>query len=562
MTDTPLQTDDYAGHEDRSPKSAIAWISCCALGIMYAAPFVAIVIWGLKSQPMRSIAALVASAVLFTMLLALCARTWRTFFLVTFPLWVITTVCATYAILFGTLPGRPVALLLCGASWEEITGLFGMWQQKWLSLPIFAVLTLYMILSVRLPLWPIFSRTLSAVVRVLLVLTVPMAVYAAQNTAQLTSGIALNPAIASLVFFGLQLPHAHEELRGKFLVKTPFHAKRNGSGEEVHILIVGESARRASWSVYGYTRQTTPYLDHLEHEKEAVFLDDATSDANLTILAVPIMLTGITPQEAAQQRWAHGNLIDLAKEGGYETSWLVNQDVGISTSIGIVADHLEYPPDFHESIFSRSELDESLLPSYRRMVDKAGQPRFIGMHVMGSHWEYFRRYPKAFQHFGDARRISTLTSASTDRSMARDLADSYDNSVLYTDWFLQQVIERARLLKVPATVTFVPDHGEASPFLDDGAVGHAGVKYLAAEFKIPAFVWMNPAFRKAHPEKVAAIESNASKPIRTHDVFYAVADLMGITWPAAEPTKSFASERFVPDATDEYLARGVLVKGP
>jgi len=134
--------------------------------------------------------------------------------------------------------------------------------------------------------------------------------------------------------------------------------------------------------------------------------------------------------------------------------------------------------------------------------------------------------------------------------------------VLYTDWFLQQVIERARLLKVPATVTFMPDHGEASPFLDDGAVGHAGVKYAAPEFKVPAFVWMNTAYRKAHPEKAAAIESNASKEIRTHDVFYAVADLMGITWPGAEPAKSFASERFVPDATDEYLARGVLVKGP
>ncbi len=314
--------------------------------------------------------------------------------------------------------------------------------------------------------------------------------------------------------------------------------------------------------MYGYARDTTPYLDRLKREKEAVFLDDAMSDANLTILAVPIMLTGITPQETAQKRRAQGNLLDLAKEAGYETNWLVNQDVGVSTSIGIVADHLEYPPDFHESIFSRSALDEVLLPSYRRMVDKAGQPRFIGMHVMGSHWEYFRRYPKAFQQFGSAQRISTLTSASTDRSMVRDLVDAYDNSVLYTDWFMQQVIEQARHLQVPATVTFVPDHGEASPYLDGGAVGHGAASYVAAEFKIPAFVWMNAAYRRAHPEKVAAIEANAAKEIRTHDVFYTVADLMDITWPGADPARSFASEHFVPDATEEHLARGVLIKRP
>jgi glucan phosphoethanolaminetransferase (alkaline phosphatase superfamily) len=358
------------------------------------------------------------------------------------------------------------------------------------------------------------------------------------------------------------LPQAHDELRGTFVVKTPFHAKRVGTGEEVHILIVGESARRDSWSVYGYSRETTPYLDRLKRDKEAIFLDHAMSDANLTILAVPIMLTGMTPQEAARARGVRGNLLDLAKEGGYETNWLVNQDVGISTSMGIVADHLEYPPDFHESTFSRSALDETLLPGYRRGVDQAGRPRFIGMHVMGSHWEYYRRYPRAFQQFGSAQRIATLTSASTDRSMVGDLADAYDNSVLYTDWFLQQVIEAARRLRVPVTVTFVPDHGEASPYLDAGAAGHGGARYVAAEFQIPAFVWTNAAYRSAHPEKVAALEANASKEIRTHDVFYTVADLMGINWSGADPARSFASEHFVPDSTKEHLARGVLIKRP
>jgi glucan phosphoethanolaminetransferase (alkaline phosphatase superfamily) len=520
------------------------------------------VLWALNTAAKRSVFALVASVIFVTMLLGLCARTWRRFFLWAFPLWVAGTTFATYAMLFGKVPGRAVALLLSGASWEEITGLFAMWQQKWLALPILGVLALYLILCLRLPLWPIFSRTMSAIVRVLLVVTVPMMVYGAQNTAELTSGIALNPAIGSLLFFGRELPRAHEELNGKFVVKTPFHATRVGTGEEVHVLIVGESARRGSWSVYGYGRETTPYLDRLKRDKEAIFLEDAMSDANVTILAVPMMLTGMTPQDIARARGAQGTLLDLAKEVGYETNWLVNQDVGVSTSMGIVADHLEYPPDFQESLFSRSALDEILLPGYQRGLDQVGHPRFIGMHVMGSHWEYYRRYPKAFQHFGSAQRIATLSSASTDRSMVGDLADAYDNSVLYTDWFLQQVIEGARRLQVPVTVTFVPDHGEASPSLDGGEVGHAGTRYVAAEFEIPAFVWTNAAYRSAHPEKVAALEANASKEIRTHDVFYTVADLMGITWPGADPARSFASEHFVPDTTKEHLARGALIKRP
>ena len=155
-----------------------------------------------------------------------------------------------------------------------------------------------------------------------------------------------------------------------------------------------------------------------------------------------------------------------------------------------------------------------------------------------------------------------LTSATTDRSMFTDLADSYDNSVLYTDWFLQQIIEAARELQVPATVTFFPDHGEASPTLDGGAVGHGSAHYVAAEFEIPALIWLNAAYRQAHPEKVAALAANASKEIRSHDVFSTMADLMGINWPGVAPERSFASERFVPDATKEHLARGVLTKRP
>jgi glucan phosphoethanolaminetransferase (alkaline phosphatase superfamily) len=562
MTKIFAPADSDTGKAGLLPRSRMAWISCCTLGALYGAPFIALLLWSLNTQPLRSVLTLVVTVILVTMPLAACARTWRRFFLWTFPLWVIATAYSSYSILSDKVPGRAIALLLSGASWEEITGLFGVWQQKWTTLPIAGILALYLILAWRLPVWPILSRRITAVVRILLVLTVPMAVYAAQNSAQLTAGVALNPVIGSLMFFGMQMPRAHDELQGKLVVKTPFHAQRTGTDEEVHVLIVGESARRASWSAYGYARATTPYLDGLEKDKEAIFLRDTMSDANLTILAVPIILTGLTPQESARGRRRGGTLLDLAKEAGYATSWLVNQDVSVSTSMGMAADHLEYPPDLHEGLFGRRTLDETLLPAYRREIARTGHARLIGMHVMGSHWEYYLRYPKRFQQFGSAKQLSMLSSATTDRSMVGTLEDAYDNSVLYTDWFMQQVIEQTRGLQVPATVTFIPDHGEASPSLDGGAVGHGAAHYVPAEFEIPAFIWVNAAYRKAHPEKVAALEANASKEIRSHDVFYTVADLMGITWPGAAPERSFASEHFVPDGTKEHLVRGVLTARP
>ena len=502
------------------------------------------------------------TAVLVTMLFAACAGTWRKFFLLMLPFWIIASAYAAYALLVGHVPGSAMALLLCGASWEEISGFFGLWQQKWLMLPIAGLVALYLILAWRLPVRPILSPAILLRVRVLLLLVVPVAAYAVQRSADLVASVGLNPVIGSVAFFSVEIPRAHAVLHGALVAKAPYHAQRAGTGEEVHVLIIGESARRASWSAYGYTRTTTPYLDRLEKSGQAIFLRDAMSDANLTILAVPIILTGLTPRQMAADPQIHGSLVDLAKEGGYTTSWLVNQDVGVSTLLGIAADHLDYPPDPQEGLFGRHALDEDLLPAYRREIARSGQARFIGMHVMGSHWEYYLRYPKSFQRFGSPQRLSLLTSAKTDRSMVSDLADAYDNTVLYTDWFLQQVIEQASALKVPATVTFLPDHGEASPYLDGGAVGHGAAHYVAAEFEIPAFIWVNAAYRTAHPEKVAALQANAAKEIRSHDVFYTLADLMQITWPGTAPEKSFASERFVPDSTKEHLMRGILGKRP
>jgi hypothetical protein len=70
---------------------------------------------------------------------------------------------------------------------------------------------------------------------------------------------------------------------------------------------------------------------------------------------------------------------------------------------------------------------------------------------------------------------------------------------------------------------------------------------------------VNSAYREAHPDKVQAMTQNADKEIRGHNVFYSVADLMGINWPAGPPAQSFAAAGFVPDTKTPVIAGGILV---
>ena len=120
-----------------------------------------------------------------------------------------------------------------------------------------------------------------------------LSVYAAQNAVAFVEGIEFNPVIGTAMFAIGPLREARASLDGRAVRKVPYGASRSDADEEVHILVIGESARRDSWSVYGYQRQTTPYLEQLRGE--AIFFQNAVADANLTIYAVPILLTGTPP---------------------------------------------------------------------------------------------------------------------------------------------------------------------------------------------------------------------------------------------------------------------------
>jgi glucan phosphoethanolaminetransferase (alkaline phosphatase superfamily) len=528
-----------------------------ALGAMYAGPTVAMVVWAWAVQAPRSIVALLLTAVLVATVIAAATRTWRLFLLVQLPLSLLALAYAAYTVKFGVPPGRTLAGILARTSWEEVWGFTKLGPGKWLAALLLLWAACYLALTLHVPKQPIFVNRANAWSRVVILALVPVAAYAVLNPIQLIDGISFNPTVGSAMFLAGDIPRARAESRGSRVNKIPYQA-RHTRGEEVHILVVGESVRRASWSAYGYARTTTPFLNTLKDQ--TVFLQNAVADANLTEWAFPILLTGITPQNLASSN-IRGNLLDLAKEAGYRTAWLVNQDVDISTAVGIDADRLVSPLDFEANINGRHTLDETLLPAFREELARAGAPRFIGVHMMGSHWEYYRRYPAKFQRFGSAQELGALSMVSVlleDKNAKSAVVDAYDNSILYSDWFLQQLIEQARRLSVPATLTFFADHGEDLQLLD-GETGHGQPKYTQHAFEIPAFVWFNEAFRKAHPEIIASLARNSSKEIRSHNVFYTMAELMGIEWPGGLARKSFASDRFVPDTADPLAAGGILI---
>ena len=540
------------------PHSESTPYSLYVLAALRCAPVLAMALLASRDQAIRSVVVVILAGALEFCLIAFIARTWRAFFLAGLPFFVLGALYASYAYMYGTPPGRSLAFILLTTSPEELLGALGLPQVRVPALTLGALVVLYGILAWRLPrAWRITSGGATRTRRVALAMLLPVTAYAAWNPAELIDGTSYNPTPGSVFFFAGTMPRANQTLHGSQVVKVPYHAHRDG-GEEVHVLVLGESARRESWSVYGYGRPTTPYLDKLKGE--AVFLQNAVADANLTSWAVPIVLSGVAPATFVNTP-IRGNIVDLAKEAGYSTAWLLNQDITISLEVGIDADRTIYPPDFKANILDRHTLDEALLPAFGRELERTGRARFIGIHMMGSHWEYYRRYPESFARFGSSTGLSMVSIFLEGDKVEATVADTYDNTVLYTDWFLQQIIEPMRHLTVPATVTFFPDHGEDLQKFDHES-GHGAPKYTRHAFEIPAFVWMNKAYAQAHPDKVAALRANATKEVRSHDLFGTLGELMGISWPGQDPARSFASGQFSPDTQAKLIAGGKLITRP
>lgn len=526
---------------------------------MRLTPLLTAAVMAWRSQDARGVTSLLLCGIIELYLIAALTRAWRWFHLVSLPLVLLGTLYAGYTVFYGIPPARSLALILLTTSPEEIVGFLAISQARPLILLFLALAAVYLYLTLRLP--PTLRiRSVALVGKrriVALAALVGVVGYVSSSPADLIDGAAYEPTVGSLIFFAGTVPSAKGLLAGDQVTKVPYRGHRDGN-EEVHVFILGESARRDSWSVYGYARHTTPFLETLKGE--AIFFDHALADANLTTWAVPIVLTGMSGEQLMQGR-IRGNIVDLAKEGGYNTTWLENQDITVSAGAGVAPDHIGYPLDFKSNILDRHTLDEALLPEYRGALARTGQARFIGIHIMGSHWEYYLRYPPAFGKFDSPTNLNTLSIFLTGEKTEQQVVDSYDNTVLYTDWLLQQIIEPARKLTVPVTITFFPDHGEDLQRLD-GDSGHGAPHYTPHAYALPAFVWMNDAYRQAHPDTVAALHNNASKEIRSHDVFGTLADLMGIGWPERNPARSAASAAFVPDTQTKLIAGGVLVAPP
>lgn len=288
------------------------------------------------------------------------------------------------------------------------------------------------------------------------------------------------------------------------------------------VIVVGETARAANFSLNGYARDTNPELRKVS---ELINFPNARSCGTDTAESVPCMFSGLTQSDFTNTKAAvRENLLDVLRHGGVDVLWRDNQSgckgvcdrVSTETLTGMAH------PTFYAST---GNFDEILLDGLETRVGQIRRDTVVVLHMMGSHGPaYWKRYPAAFERFTPACKDAQFSHCTTE-----EIVNAYDNTILYTDHVLARLISILSGAEgVEAGMIYLSDHGES---LGEHGIYLHGMPYALApreQTQVPFMTWLSPSLRADNGIADGCLEAQASAPVSHDNLFHSVLGIMDI----------------------------------
>ncbi len=296
---------------------------------------------------------------------------------------------------------------------------------------------------------------------------------------------------------------------------------------EIYVMVIGEAARAANWQLYGYNRLTNP---RLSAENDIVVYKNVLTQNNATHKSVPLILSSVSADNHSQI-YSRRGIVQLYKEAGFRTL-VVSCQAPNRGLIQMLCDEAD------RTVYMNGLNDGAMLEPLREAITADTSDLFVVLHSYGSHFNYRERYPDSFSCFTPDDDVS-ISKKNRER-----MVNAYDNSIVYTDWFLAEVIDLLREVDACSAMFYCADHGE--DLYDDrrGRFLHSSPTITYYQAHVACLGWFSEAWRATYPEKAAAAISNSMAPATTHSAFHTVAQLSSIESKYIDSEVSLVSDTF------------------
>lgn len=313
-----------------------------------------------------------------------------------------------------------------------------------------------------------------------------------------------NFIFASISYMGEQFKSVNEPFSEISLDAIQHYSSAKAS-KNVTIMIVGETARADRFSINGYHKETNPNLK----QRNIANFKQTSSCGTSTAISLPCMFSHLERKAYNHKVGKNSaNLLDFFNQVGIDVQWRDNNTgcKGICDRI----DYLDLSKAKDEILCSTGECyDEILLKDLSEQINTNPNDQVIVLHQKGSHGPaYHLRYPPKFEVFKPTCQSVQLQKCSQD-----ELNNSYDNTILYTDHFIDQTMRLLEELPqaTSSSLIYISDHGES---LGENNLYLHGTPYLIApesQTHVPFFYWT-----PTKPETTALVDLNCLKDQENH----------------------------------------------
>jgi len=319
------------------------------------------------------------------------------------------------------------------------------------------------------------------------------------------------------------------------------HQAPENNAPQIVVMVIGESSRFDRWELNGYSRNTNPQL---KQEANLVSLQDVITPVSATRLSVPVIISRKPGRQSLTSGFSEKSMLTAFKEAGFKTYWISNQiSFGqFDTPVSAFAKEADVVQFMNLGGFTdNSNHDQILLDPLQNAMKDPSPKKLIVLHTLGNHWNYSHRYPKEFDKWQPSL-FGVDKPEYTNTVIKPQMNNSYDNSILYVDWFLSQVVDRLKTSGQLTSMLYVADHGQV---LYDGECnlafhGH-NTQY---EFHIPSVVWYSDQYKAAYPAKVAQLLRHKKSKLSTENMFHSLLDMANVQYDGERLDRSFFSSKF------------------
>lgn len=306
--------------------------------------------------------------------------------------------------------------------------------------------------------------------------------------------------------------------------------------KSIVVIVVGETARAENFALNGYPRATNPRLT----QEDIINFPNTHSCGTATAASLPCMFSNLkqshfSDSDAKQNE----NLLDVLAHAGVNVLWKDNNSGCKGVCQRVTTENTEILKI--PGLCADGEcFDEVMLQGLQGYFDKLENNTVIVLHQKGSHGPaYYKRHPERFKVF-----TPECTNDQVQDCPQADIINAYDNTILYTDYFLAEVI---RLLKSNAgkyntAMLYMSDHGES---LGENGIYLHGLPYSFApeeQKHIPFILWLSNGFSDSFGLDAECIKRQRNAAYSHDNLFHSVLGMLDVKTSAYEADHDIFSQ--------------------